>query len=105
MSIGREMLTEMIIEYEIQEMEMEKEYIRLKAIFESGYWITKDGKTISISSMKGSHIRNSIKMLERNMENEIYSDVEGDLASIALRKLKQELKKRYPPVDPAFMWG
>ena len=105
MSMGREMLTELIIESEIREMEIEKEYIRIKVFYEEGYWLTKDGMTIRISSMKSSHIRNSIKMIEHNIENEIYSDVEADLASIALRKLKQELKKRYPPVDPAFAWG
>ena len=80
MSIGRELLTELLINAEIERMECEQEYIRIKAFYESGYWITKDHKTIKIRDMESSHIRNSIRMLERNIESDLYSDMEIDLA-------------------------
>lgn len=105
MSLGSEMLMELIIEEAVAEAELKDEYMRLKAIFEAGFWITKERKTVKISNMTGNHIRNSIKMIERNIQDEIYSYLEEELADIALANLKQELKKRYPPLDPAFMWG
>ena len=104
MSYGSDLYNELLIESLIHEANIEDEYIRIKSLFESGYWVTKDRMTIKISEMKGSHIRNSIKMIERAIKDEIYSDCESELASIALKMLKQELVKRYPPSDPAFLW-
>lgn len=104
MSIGSEMLQEMLIDILIAEDEAERDYIRLKAAAESGYWVTREGETINISNMKGSHIRNAIKMIERNCQAEIYSDVEKEIALISLSLMKKELEKRYPPLDPLFIW-
>ena len=105
MSMGRELLAELFIDAEIERMELEQEYIRIQAFYESGYWITKDKTTIKISDMESSHIHNSIRMLERNIESDLYSDMEVDLAEIAISEFKRELKRRYPPADPAFAWG
>lgn len=56
-----------------------------------------------MSEMSSSHLRNSIAMLERHYED--YDALTQILADTALAEMKEELKKRSAPVDPAFARG
>lgn len=68
---------------------------------EDGIWVTKDGEEIYITDMTSEHIRNCMKMLERNLEKYPSDDMEK-IARCYLDQFQEELARRYPPVDPAF---
>lgn len=85
-----------------KELENELLYINALALIDAGMWLPKEGLPIPIAKMSGSHIRNSIAMLDRNFPN--YDDLTAEIAAAWRAALKKELEKRYPPIDPAFMY-
>lgn len=84
------------------ELEKELVYSDAMALIHAGLWVQKNGATIPIKEMTGSHIRNAIAMIDRNYPK--YDDLTAEVASAWQKALKKELLKRYPPVDPAFMY-
>ena len=90
--MGHEMMMENLIEGLVYE-EITREHI------ECGIWTTADGEEIFIKDMGSQHIRNCIKMLERNLEK--YPDDMEHIAYCYIDLFNAELSKRYPPVDPA----
>ena len=52
--------------------DMDVEYMRIEKEAERGIWITKDGRHIAVSEMTYEHITNTIKMLERFDDNDMY---------------------------------
>lgn len=86
-----------------EEQEKELRYDQAMALVAMGLWVQRDGKTIPIKKMTGSHIRNSIAMINRNFQE--YDDLTAEVAEAWRKALNDELNRRYPPVDPAFAWG
>lgn len=66
MSYGSELLAD--YEYEREEglKRAEQMYIKAVANASRGLWVTKDGRYMRINEMETSHIRNCIRMLNRN---------------------------------------
>ncbi len=83
--------------------EEEQMYNEAMALIERGIWVQKDGSEIHIKDMTGRHIRNAVAMIDRNMEK--YDDLRAEIAEAWRKALKDELGRRYRPVDPAFAWG
>lgn len=83
MSLGEEIS----LEYE---MEHELYLLRMQSIVESnarkGIWTTKNGEKIHVSNMTTSHIKNTIKMMERNDKE--------DLLLPWIKRFEEELDKR-----------
>lgn len=94
-----EMLDAMIEE----DQDKEFRYDQAMVLIDTGLWVQRDGKTIPIKEMTGSHIRNSIAMINRNFAK--YDDLTAEIAEAWRSALEDELKRRYPPVDPALAWG
>lgn len=84
------------------DQEKELRYIEAMALIEMGLWIQKDGKLVPIKEMSGSHIRNTIAMIDRNFPR--YDDLTAEVAGAWRVAMKKELARRYPPMDPAFMF-
>ena len=84
------------------DQENELRYIEAMSLIEMGLWIQKDGKAIPIKEMTGSHIRNAIAMIDRNFSH--YDDLTAEVAVAWRAAMKKELARRYPPIDPAFMY-
>lgn len=53
---------------------------------ESGWWTTKDGRKIHVRNMESEHIQNTIRLLERNNEKDIYMPW--------INRFKRELERR-----------
>ena len=98
MGMGMEMMMEEYIDSLIWE---EEQWSNLK----SGIWTTREGQELQIKDMESEHIRNCIKMLERNIEADEYpSDTTLESLIICyIDLLQSELSQRYPLVDPAFV--
>lgn len=77
-------------------------YIEAMALIKMGLWVQKNGKTIPIKEMSGSHIRNTIAMIDRNFTH--YDDLTAEVAEAWRAAMKKELARRYQPIDPAFMY-
>ena len=84
------------------EIERELIYCDAMTLIEKGLWIQKDGKVIPIKEMTGSHIRNTIAMIDRNFSH--YDDLTAEVANAWRAAMKKELARRYPPRDPAFIF-
>ena len=80
MSYGLEVLEEFLID---QDVALEMKYREL----ESGEWSTRDGELIKIENMDIQHIRNCIRMLNRNRAND-------ELAQLWIEKFEAELDRR-----------
>lgn len=76
---------------------MDEEMIYLKA--DEGFWIQKDGKFLHLSQMSESHLRNSIKRIEKDIERlesrpiEIFNEL-SPLAEDKIEELKSEYRDR-----------
>jgi hypothetical protein len=83
MSLGEELSLEYELEHDFY-------LARMHSIVESnarkGIWTTKDGKKIHVSDMTTSHIKNTIRVMERN-------DSE-DLLLPWIDRFKKELERR-----------
>lgn len=73
---------------------MDEEMVYLKA--DEGFWMQKDGKLLHLSQMSESHLRNSIKMIEKDIERLESRPIEifNELSSLAEDKI-EELKSEY----------
>jgi len=82
---------------ELKNYIINEEMIYLKA--GKGDWYQKDGKYLFISSMEESHLKNSIKMIERDLKRledrpeEIVEELKP-LAEDKIKELKEEYIKR-----------
>ena len=97
MGMGTEMLMEAMIEDEIEWEFRYRLYLENLDLVKNGIWRMKDGGLIQISKMSSQHLRNTIAMLERNEER-----IEEDYLDLVLEakgKMKDELSRRYHPVD------
>lgn len=79
---------------ELKEYIINEEMLYLAA--GKGRWKQGDGKVINISSMNETHLKNSIKMIERDIQQLENRDeeIKNDLTAIAEDKL-EELKDEY----------
>lgn len=66
MSYGCELLAETEYERDKEIERWEELSIRAHNNASHGLWITKDGRYLHVSEMDTSHIRNCMRMLERN---------------------------------------
>ena len=66
MSYGSELLAETAYERDKALEKWEELSIQAHNNASHGLWITKDGRYLHVSEMETSHIRNCIRMLERN---------------------------------------
>lgn len=57
-----------------------------------GWWTTKDGEELKIELMESSHIRNTIKLLQRNLEK--VEEYEKQVIEDKIEEFEEELKKR-----------
>lgn len=83
MSYGREWIEDMAIDAEIW---YEEENRRIG----DGIWQQKDGKQIQVMDMETSHIRNCIRMLERQVQKYGIDDIKEGW----LFRFRSELQKR-----------
>ena len=83
MSYGREWIEDMAIDAEIW---YEEENRRIG----DGIWQQKDGKEIQVKDMETSHIRNCIRMLERQVQKYGIDDIKEGW----LFRFRSELQKR-----------
>ena len=65
MSLGLDCISEIDIDEQVRYMEVEHEAMR-------GFWTTKDGTRIHVSDMTESHIRNTIRYIERVDKIDLY---------------------------------
>jgi hypothetical protein len=78
MSMGSEHLEDMEIRHMIFESHIEDMAYK-------GVWNTRDGRVINIKDMETSHLKNTVKMLERK----------GDyMWDLHIAKMKREIQKR-----------
>lgn len=103
MGEGADLLMQSMIDEDVERMLLQEEYELMEHLIENGWWVMRDGTRIKFTKMTGSHLRNAIKMIDSNMPK--YNELQQDLAGQARFRMVAELKKRYPPVDPAFMYG
>lgn len=98
MSMGAEMLTDLLIEYEIMMMERADMIEKHITVANSKLWVTREGETMHISKMSSRHIRNSLNMLQRRLD---FADEDEEmLINIYIGHFNEELQKRkHPPQD------
>lgn len=65
MSLGLDCIPEIDIDEQVRHMEVEHEAMR-------GFWTTRDGNQIHVSDMTESHIRNTIRYIERVDKIDLY---------------------------------
>lgn len=99
MGMGAELLMDMVVDAEIDAMILQEQYEEDCRLCDQGLWRMRNGHTIPIKAMSTSHLTNTIAMINRNLLR--YEEHYLDLALVARAKMETELKKRYPPVDPA----
>lgn len=92
-----------MLDAEMEEVEDGLRYDQAMMLVKQGIWVQRDGKAISIKKMTGSHIRNSIAMINRNFAE--YDVLTAEVAVAWRSALENELRRRYPPIDPAFIRG
>lgn len=102
MSYGEELMEEMLINYLLRDFFQYEKYSELRILAEQGIWVTKEGKSIPIQKMSSGHLRNSIALMKRNMDD--YDKYATEIAEQYIKKMQAELNRRYPPVDPAFVF-
>ena len=78
-------------------------YAHAMALIRSGFWVQRNGELIRFKDMTGSHIRNTIAMIDRNMDG--YDPLTAECVKAWRAALSRELKNRYAPVDLAFAEG
>ncbi|MBQ9346669.1 MAG: hypothetical protein IJT94_04915 [Oscillibacter sp.] len=112
MSMGAEMLVEALIQAELERQEFEQEYVRAIAMIDAGIWVTREGRSIKVKEMDSCHIKNAKAMAERqrdHLEEELFSCDEDEMRDEILCRVismfQKELESRYPPMDPALIYG
>ena len=65
MSLGSDIVTELDIDCQVRYMEVRNEAMR-------GFWTTRDGSQVHVSDMTESHIRNTIRYIERVDKVDLY---------------------------------
>lgn len=74
--------------------ERDKRYDTIKHHLEHKKWQTESGDLIKIKYMSDSHLRNTIKMILRNLEFEVYDETLGDICMDYVILMKKQLRKR-----------